>query len=408
MAGIWSCSNSKADSDIMVVNIDEALNKVEDVKLSDYAADINYIMLETADSALLGNITKIAFNNENIYIGSTDQMKTVHVFSKDGKFIKNVGIRGRAKGEYTAIRSIIPVPDMNAIMVEGGNKAVIYSLEDGKALRDIPFDEFLTGQQLTSRQINGRIITNASQHVQNIFYNGKGSFTILTFNKNDGQQNLLMLDSDLNVKESVSLRQGVKYAADAYTQRGGVIKMPPMFVSGSCYMLDGQLNFFHGYKDTLYAIKGNSYIPKMAINYGYYGPKEPNKITAEEMWAMVNNESENLIFLNAKMPLSNQQEADAIGTAHLIYDKIGNRTRLLKFTEDIGGAVMPGGGAFMNDIDNGLPFWPTEVSGSKMYMTCDAGKFIELAEKYNSPKMKEVAAKLTDESNPILVEVTLK
>lgn len=41
-------------------------------------------------------------------------------------------------------------------------------------------------------------------------------------------------------------------------------------------------------------------------------------------------------------------------------------------------------------------------------MFLDAGKFIELSEKYNSQKMKEIAAQLTDESNPVMIAVTLK
>ena len=102
------------------------------------------------------------------------------------------------------------------------------------------------------------------------------------------------------------------------------------------------------------------------------------------------------------MPLSNKQEATSLGTAHIMYDKANDKTRLLKFTEDLRG------GAFLNDLDGGLPFWPIHIHNNKMYMACDAGKFIELSQKYNSPKMKEVAAKITEDSNPVLIEVILK
>lgn len=43
-----------------------------------------------------------------------------------------------------------------------------------------------------------------------------------------------------------------------------------------------------------------------------------------------------------------------------------------------------------------------------MYQIIDAITFMDLASKCNSLKMKEVATKLTEESNPVLVEVTLK
>ena len=61
-----------------------------------------------------------------------------------------------------------------------------------------------------------------------------------------------------------------------------------------------------------------------------------------------------------------------------------------------------------NDIDNGAPFLPRSIVGNKMYQIIDAITFMDLASKCNSLKMKEVATKLTEESNPVLVEVTLK
>ena len=61
-----------------------------------------------------------------------------------------------------------------------------------------------------------------------------------------------------------------------------------------------------------------------------------------------------------------------------------------------------------NDIDGGAPFWPKFMTKKKMYQIIDAIDFIEMAEKSTSARMKEVAAQLTEESNPVVVEVTLK
>ena len=64
--------------------------------------------------------------------------------------------------------------------------------------------------------------------------------------------------------------------------------------------------------------------------------------------------------------------------------------------------------AFENDLDNGAPFRVMAVNGNKMYQFISALDFITLADKYNSPKMKQLAATLNEESNPVLVTVTLK
>ena len=63
---------------------------------------------------------------------------------------------------------------------------------------------------------------------------------------------------------------------------------------------------------------------------------------------------------------------------------------------------------FINDIDGGMPFWPQRIRENKMYSFVDAGKFIDMSKRCNSAKMKEVASILTYESNPVLIEVTLK
>ena len=82
----------------------------------------------------------------------------------------------------------------------------------------------------------------------------------------------------------------------------------------------------------------------------------------------------------------------------------------MKFTENLPGDQFftDGGGSFFNDLDGGLPFWPIHIHNNKMYMACDAGKFIELSQKYNSQKMKEVASRINEDSNPVLIEVVLK
>ena len=43
-----------------------------------------------------------------------------------------------------------------------------------------------------------------------------------------------------------------------------------------------------------------------------------------------------------------------------------------------------------------------------MFQFIEAYDFIELAEQCNVPRMKEVAATLTEESNPVMVVATLK
>ena len=85
-----------------------------------------------------------------------------------------------------------------------------------------------------------------------------------------------------------------------------------------------------------------------------------------------------------------------------IYDKKSGRTYCLPFYEDCGYA------GFENDLDGGIPFFPLHHNDGKACQLVDAAVFIEMAQKCSSAKMKQVASSLTEESNPVLIEVTLK
>ena len=86
----------------------------------------------------------------------------------------------------------------------------------------------------------------------------------------------------------------------------------------------------------------------------------------------------------------------------LKYVSVFTLADIRKYNDDYGYA------GFTNDIDGGMLFYPKYINEGKMYQLVDAIDFIEYAQKSNSQKMKEVAATLTEESNPVMVVATLK
>ena len=119
-------------------------------------------------------------------------------------------------------------------------------------------------------------------------------------------------------------------------------------------------------------------------------------------------ESDNFILLKGVLPenelpqIYTKYNYDKHCSSYILYDKKDNRTYALKKTEKydyIG---------FVDDINNGMPFRPICIAGNKMYQFINAADFMELAEQHNVPRMKEVAATLTEDSNPVMVVATLK
>ena len=181
--------------------------------------------------------------------------------------------------------------------------------------------------------------------------------------------------------------------------------------------------FIHSYKGNLRLSKGfpadtivfydNNLKELSQITFDYsnsYGVKDEFITGIEHRW---NIESDSFMLFQLDGRLRAMPKVFSKGwridgwhkdrvVCYLVLDKASNKMCALPYNYEF----MAFG--FTNDIDGGAPFVPLRVVGNKMYQTVDAMIFMEYAQKSNSPKMKEIAATLTEESNPVLVVATLK
>jgi len=65
-----SCDNKKTTLLPNVIQVESAVGNYNILNFSDYATDIKYIPLETNDSALIGMISQISYENGKIFIKS--------------------------------------------------------------------------------------------------------------------------------------------------------------------------------------------------------------------------------------------------------------------------------------------------------------------------------------------------
>lgn len=150
--------------------------------------------------------------------------------------------------------------------------------------------------------------------------------------------------------------------------------------------------------DTLKNVDGSA---RYILHYGCYAPDSKGKKIAIPSSKYV--ETDRFVKFNAlrtAFAFPYLDEHDKV--AEVIYDKQTKRACSIKVDYN-----QPFEG-LKNDLDGGIPFWPVYASEGRMYQMLDAEDFISYAEKSNSPKMKEAAAKLTEESNPVLIVATLK
>ncbi len=403
---LFSCSNGDKSS-LPSIQIEEAVENLCDVNLTKYASKIDYIPLGLEDTVLLGSINSIFMDDNYLYIPSPYRMICVHIYTKEGKYVKSIGRKGRGPGEYVAVRSVISLPDENAIMIEGGMKGVVYSLEDGSAIRDVDFTPLFKQNDGNGRE--GR----APRYLKVGYHQGKYCF--LVSDPSDMTESIIMaqVDTGIKVMEKIELKEA------GYLTMGDI-----KFINPSNYYADNKgIHIIRGTHDSLFVVDGAEVKPELAIDYGRFKGKKESAKASELLLFERFLDTDPAIFASILMPVGEEiydvppvetndterrvtfyfgRRVNQINRTALLYDKQEKKSFIPKYYKEYDMAGLH------NDIDGGIPFWPSYIDGERMYCFVDAGKFIELSEISGSAEMKKVAASLTEESNPVMVAVTLK
>lgn len=390
-AAICGCSSNQSDSDFHVIDFEKSTFESQEVLMSDYVMDINYIPVETKDDVLIGEAKMFVLDGEILFWNPRGE--TVYVFSDSGKYLKNVGVSGRARGEFLGVANILQDEEGNYIFTS--TKIIIYSKEDGSCIEEIARGD-VKGTQLnrfTAPVYTGNGLFSALHQA-----NGAELDSLVQFNVNKelvGRSALGKMKIEGN--QSVTLGNGKK------------VIMPPMLVPSCLYEYKGQLNYIPGSCDTLYTLKNNLLVPRIAFEYGALKEREVSKNSGGSFGIISQNfkgETERMWLLDLSYPNIKITGPNSFSTSSdlvpFVYDKINHTASKLPYYEEFGKY------GFKNDIDGGMPFWPVVIKGNKMYQYIDAVTFIEAAAKSSSAKMKEVAATLNEESNPVVVVATLK
>lgn len=390
-AVICGCSSNQSDSDFHVIDFEKSTFESQEVLMSDYVKDINYIPVETRDSALIGEAKMFVLDGEILFWNPRGE--TVYVFSDSGKYLKNVGVAGRARGEFLGVANILQDEEGNYIFTSV--KITVYSKEDGSCIEEIA---------------RGDVKGTGLDRFTSPIYNGNGHFSAL--HQADGAEFDSLVQFNVNkelVGKTVLGKMKVIGNQSITLGNGRKVVMPPMLVPSCLYEYNGQLNYIPGSCDTLYTLKNDVLVPRIAFEYGSLKEREVSKSSGGSFGVISQSfrgETEKMWLLDLSYPSIKKSGPNSFSTSSdkvpFVYDKINHKASKLPYYEEFGKY------GFKNDIDGGMPFWPVVIKGDKMYQYIDAGTFIEAAAKSNSAKMKEVAAILNEESNPVIVVATLK
>jgi hypothetical protein len=367
------CSRNRDNSSACAqyqVEIESAIFNDQKVKLSDYVSCFDYIPIETNENFLVSDIFKFSPSDDYIVI-CCNATQQVYQLSKDGKFLKRIGRRGNAKNEYRAVNRLGTTQE--SIIVFLGTKIISFSASTGE------IEQVILPDDINDVKLFGGFALC-----------GRDSIAIL-HNMNEGENYVSIVNDKSTEVQRIKLWDTKMRKVEVPMPTGDIMQLEWAYMS-TLYNVKDSLRVTNDFIDTIYTYSDDKLLPHIVFNYGKLGNNrfEPILNTELAFTSTKVKETKNLLLF------------ENLDGDKFLYDKTNGETKRIKKFD---GSNYQG---FTNDIDNGIPFWPVAVTSDKMYSFMSADIFIEEAAKSNSEKMKQVAATITEESNPVIIVATLK
>ncbi|HBZ26087.1 MAG TPA: hypothetical protein DEO54_07590 [Rikenellaceae bacterium] len=394
-AGLTSCSSDSKDGDSArkVIDIESSINTIQIKKLSEVAKGIEYIPLETNDSALINNISKIAVENNKIYI--SDNSDKLFVFDRKGKHLRTLNRKGRGPGEYLNLRYFDVDNESDNILILGYNGHI--SIYDSvlNYMRSV-YSSNAAGRNHSKFERLGDTLFLIAQF--NVAYNTPTK--------------IIMFDSSSNVLDSVIFKpiEFIENNADVPLRINH-----PVIVK-----FNDDIRYFSVKGDTIFSL--NSKLEK-SIAYIFKQGKyrEPDRLTYEDFISQKAPfisispyliETESNLFLT--MILRGQTKEPIVRTYNLPDGTVNESVRT-----DAYGIFRKSDGKFFvlaqplkgvpglsDDIKQGPPFWPKYSNSNQELISYRGSADIINYAVTNSESgsyINELASKLNENSNPVVI-----
>jgi hypothetical protein len=397
-----------------VIDIEANMKNMQQINLSQITNDIKYVPLQTQDNLAFVGIWDCVFSDKYILV---KDLRKCYLYDYEGKVIAKIGSQGRGPGEYQNARNVAFGPN---------NKIYIQNLYD---LLEFNMDGSF------SKKYDKCFLTN------NDFI---GSWLPITDSLIFGKISSLM-GNEKN-KALIFSRNGVvkaQFKNYILFNRGRQLAGPEE-ISANIYKFQNEIVFKEIYNDTIFNLsKELDLIPKYLINLGKFSEPishreniiQGNNLDYSTIWEkymLLENvfQTQNYLILdcefNVQFPakrLTPKTVMEGItswyNTTRVlgIYNKQTKKLVFCKPTSTDNSLYTSG---LYNDVDAGARFFPkTQVNDSTMVMTIEAKQlkdhvasadFKNAIPKYPEKKkqLEELANRLTEFDNPVLMFVTVK
>ncbi|MCF8360971.1 MAG: 6-bladed beta-propeller [Prolixibacteraceae bacterium] len=128
---LHSCKSEVTDIVSINAEIENAVNVLD---ITEYFHP-EYIMLEKNEQCLIGEIHKAAIYSDYIIVLDKQISKGVYLFNRSGKFIRQIGSKGKGRGEYLYLEDFNVINDKIFLLSGLDRKLLVYDF-DGNIIRE--------------------------------------------------------------------------------------------------------------------------------------------------------------------------------------------------------------------------------------------------------------------------------
>lgn len=127
---VLACKGKKEKSNNNIISIGIPIDRNDASSLFDSIFRMShYIVLEATDESLIKRLGKVMFYDNNIFLLDSDEKKVL-VFDGDGKYLRQYSHLGQGPGEYFSLQDFTIKGDTLYLLDRNGGQLFLYSLSD--------------------------------------------------------------------------------------------------------------------------------------------------------------------------------------------------------------------------------------------------------------------------------------
>ena len=365
-----SCGSNSGD--FIVLDIDKALEQHTELNLSSIAQSVRYVALETDSDMLIDDqsICGLYVLEDGILLADKNQCS---YFDPAGKFVRQIGRKGRGPGEYSSI---------NQMKYDKTNAAVYISDRSKRGI--LKYD--LAGNYLE---------TIIPKHFATSWYVEGDKVALNVGNMRGNNPRMMILLSE----QGDTLKVFPNY--DRFVRKGG----PTLSLDNQAlfYECDHETRYLRTFNDTLYTLMQDS----LSLSPCYVFKTLSHALDANtraDVSAFINSEQDYLLpwsVVETEGYLFVQMLRNKQGLWPFVFDKKKQAFYAVSQVKENRG--------YTNDLDEGMPFFPSyKVDEKTVCAVLSSYKIVAFDEEHQNRQSNLLKRKITEDSNPVLMIVTLR